>query len=371
MTLQKVRNLGIDGKLFEWIQSFLTNRNQCVTVEGTKSSMEPVLSGVPQGSVIGPLLYLIMINDIDTGVSTAQVSSFADDTRVLAGISSIGDSEALQQDLETIYGWSLANNSVFNSDKFECIRYGNNKEIINSTEYYSNNLSAIESKQSLRDLGVTISSDGSFSDHIFKMIKTANLKCAWILRSFKTREPKLLLTLWKSLVLPLLDYCSQLWSPATPGLIQAIEKVQQSYIDKITGMRGLNYWAQLQALKLYSLQRRRDRCICIYMWKVSEHLVPNFGTEVIQNNRTGRYFRIPHISTTAPGRIKTIRFNSMGINGPRIFNCLPLRLRNMTNCPVASFKGILDQYLETIPDEPRVPGLTRFCSKGSNSLIEY
>ena len=139
------------------------------------------------------------------------------------------------------------------------------------------------------------------------MIKVANLKCAWILRSFKTRESKLLLTLWKSLVLPLLDYCSQLWSPATPGLIQAIEKVQQSYIEKIAGMRGLNYWAQLQALKINSLQRRRDRYICIYMWKVSEDLVPNFGAEVMQNSRTGRYFRIPHLSTTAPGRIKTIK----------------------------------------------------------------
>ena len=134
-------------------------------------------------------------------------------------------------------------------------------------------------------------------------------------------------------------------------------------------MGGLDYWDQLKLLNLYSLQRRRERYICIYVWKILEGIVPNFGVEVVCNKRTGRYCKVPHIRTTAPCRIRTIRYNSMGVNGPRVFNSLPLILRNTSGCSVGSFKRALDNHLSAVPDEPRVPGLIKHCSRGSNSLI--
>ena len=91
ITLQKLYNLGIGGKLFDWIESFLTNRKQRVVVDSAISDEVTVISGVPQGSVLGPLLYLILLRDIDADVAFAKVSSFADDTRVLAGIKSTED----------------------------------------------------------------------------------------------------------------------------------------------------------------------------------------------------------------------------------------------------------------------------------------
>ena len=369
ITLQKMLNMGITGKLLRWMESFLTDRKQCVALGGFKSKLDPVLSGVPQGSVVGPLLYLIMMGDIDENVRTAHVSSFADDTRVLAGISHPGDVDALQQDLGRIYQWSSDNNAVFNADKFECLRYGTNKAIIENTAYYSNNLATIKTHSSVKDLGVTMSSDATFAEHIFNVIGSANLKCAWVLRSFKTRDRTALVTLWKALVMPTLDYCSQLWCPNSPGLIQAVEKVQLNFLRKISGMGGLDYWDQLKSLNLYSLQRRRERYICIYVWKILEGIVPNFGVEVVCNKRTGRYCKVPHIRTTAPCRIRTIRYNSMGVNGPRVFNSLPLILRNTSGCSVGSFKRALDKHLSAVPDEPRVPGLIKHCSRGSNSLI--
>ena len=136
-------------------------------------------------------------------------------------------------------------------------------------------------------------------------------------------------------------------------------------------MANLDYWEQLKGLRLYSPQRRRERYICIYMWKILEGMVPNFGIEVMHNKRKGRYCRVPLIRSAVPGRIKTIRYNSMGINGSRIFNVLPQALRYMSGSSIASFKNALDTHLATVPDEPRVPGLIKFCSRGSNSLLHY
>ena len=209
---------------------------------------------------------------------------------------------------------------------------------------------------------MTICADGGFEKHISNVATSANQKCAWILRTFRTRDRFPLLILWKSLVRPIVDYCSQLWCPTAPGQINTIEKVQVNFFKKIIGMQDLDYWEQLKDLKVTSLQRRRERYICIYMWKILENIVPNFGVEVIDNERTGRYCRIPTIRSTVPHRINNLRFKSMAVNGPRIFNSLPRNLRNMSSCSVDSFKGSLDKYLSVIPDEPRVQGLTKYCS---------
>ena len=86
IVLRKIKSMGIEGRVFNWIQSFLTNRTQQVSVDGTLSDPAPVISGVPQGSVLGPLLFLILIGDIDDEVTEAIIKSFADDTRAMKGI---------------------------------------------------------------------------------------------------------------------------------------------------------------------------------------------------------------------------------------------------------------------------------------------
>ena len=103
ITLRKLHTMGIRGKILNWLRSFLTGRKQSVCIDGFKSKMEPVISGVPQGSVIGPLLFLILLSDIDSQVLTCSVSSFADDTRVLAGVSDPSDVVRMQADLTIIY----------------------------------------------------------------------------------------------------------------------------------------------------------------------------------------------------------------------------------------------------------------------------
>ena len=376
ITIHKLRQLGLRGKLGRWLTCFLTNRVQSVVVEGRKSQPQPVISGVPQGSVLGPLIFLVLIGDIDKNVAFSFISSFADDTRVGKGIASEENVQQLQTDLEAIYGWSVENNMTFNSDKFELVRYkgANSKEIQLCTSYRSNDGSTIPEKQHVRDLGVTMSNDATFTQHIQEKCTAIKSKIAWVLRTFKTREKTPMLTLWKTLIMCHLDYCSQLWSPSRIGNIQSLELLQKSFLKRITGMYSISYWDTLSQLKLYSLERRRERYQIIYTWRIIEGQVPNFVSTPIDSHwspRRGRECKVPPISSSAPASIKTIRFAALPVKGPRTFNVLPAHLRNMTGCTTDRFKSELDRYLSTVPDEPLIPGLTQYRRCDTNSVIDW
>ena len=184
-----------------------------ILVNVVLSDPAPVKSGVPQGSVIGPLLFLTLIGDIDNNIGHAFLSSFADDTRLTVRIGGVSDASLLQTDLETVYQWAEDDNADFNNKKFEAARRGTNDALKLTTSYTAPDGTIISEKDHLRDLGVTMSADSSFKQHIDKMCQSAKNMCAWILRTFQSRSPELMLTLWKSMVIPILDYCSQLWSP--------------------------------------------------------------------------------------------------------------------------------------------------------------
>ena len=167
-----------------------------------------------------------------------------------------------------------------NDDKFEHLRYLPSKSSSPpcDTPYQSSTDTPIEQKANLRDLGVTMSNDATFKEYISQNVTRMKSTMGWILRTFRTRETLPLLTLYKSLVLSDHDYCSQLWNPSGVGLIQSLENGQYSFTRKITSVQGMSYWNQLSALKLYSLQRRREGYIVMYVWKILEGLVPNISS---------------------------------------------------------------------------------------------
>ena len=376
LILRKLKSLGIGGNLGRWLHGFLLGRMQSVLVNGHKSSQIPVKSGVPQGSVLGPLLFLILIGDIDKEVSSSFVSSFADDTRVGHSISCDQDVRQLQSDLEAVYRWAIHNNMEFNSEKFEHLRYNPKPSTDISPEYKSDTGSLIQTKESVRDLGVIMSSSASFSEHINQRVDKLKSKIGWILRTFKTRDPLPMLTLWKTLVLCEHDYCSQLWNPDRVGDIQSLELLQRSFIRKISGMQRLSYWEQLKALKLYSLERRRERYVIIYTWRILEGSVPNIsqGSTAITaawHVRRGRTCKVPSVLSSASSRVQSIRRASLGIKGPRLFNCLPMHLRNLSGVSVDMFQFKLDKYLMSIPDEPLIPGYTMYRTVDSNSILYW
>ena len=220
-----------------------------------------------------------------------------------------------------------------------------------------------------------MSDDASFSVHIKKIVEKVNSLVSWILRTFEARDELTMLTLWKTIVLPHIDYCSQLWSPHKKGEIQMIELLQRNFIRKIKGACSLSYWDQLKKLKLYSLERRRERYIIIYVWKILENFVPNFNHEVNGNSAGGisYYNHIRHgrkcvVPSLTKGRVQSIRYGALVASGPRLFNLLPKSIRNTSNSSVNVFKKKLDKYLESVPDEPLIPGYVRYGRGLSNSV---
>ena len=286
--------------------------------------------------------------------------------------------KSLQADLESVFKWAERNNMEFNSEKFEIIRYRpcQNVSTLCDAEYYSNIGAQITQKKHIRDLGVTLSEDATFGHYIGEKVNKIKSKIGWVLRTFRTREAKPMLTLWKSLILSEHDYCSQLWNPQRTGHIQSLEQLQYSFTKKIRSVSHLSYWNQLLALRLYSLERRRERYLAIYTWKILEGLVPNIASGEAAlvakwHSRRGRECVVPKVSTNASCKIQNIRRASFAINGPRIFNSLPQHIRDTTDCDTKTFKSKLDLFLTKVPDQPLIPGYTAYRQCDSNSLIDW
>ena len=144
------------------------------------------------------------------------------------------------------------------------------------------------------DLEVIMERDFSLRVHICDTVKKARNKLSWILSAFKSRSVLTILTLFKSLVRPLLEYCCAVWSPSKISDISLLEGVQRTVTSKILSMNHLNYWDRLNELNLMSLQRRRERYIIIYMYKVLQDKVPNhIGITFYENARLRIKAKIP------------------------------------------------------------------------------
>ena len=174
------------------------------------------------------------------------------------------------------------------------------------------------------------------------------------------------------MVLPHLEYCCPLWSPTVIGKIRDLEAVQRSFTVKMNGLANLDYWARLKRLGLYSIERRRERYLIIYTYKIIRGLVPNMKEEKYElktksSARRGRECVIPGLNPQATGRVQNLIDSSFPINGPRLFNCLPKSIRDC-EASVDTFKTKLDKFLKMVPDQPCMPGYQQSASR--NSIIK-
>ena len=353
--LQKLQELGIGHLLLRWIRNFLFNRTQCVAIEGVESQPIDVISGVPQGTVLGPLLFLIHIGDIDQELQHSKASTFADDTKVMKVVDSPQDAENLQLDLDRIYRWADTNNMQLNGDKFRHLRYG---EAPGAISYKTQTGNSIEQVSEVVDLGVVMEDSGKFDNQVRTVAQKGKRNAGWALRVFQTRQEGPMLILLKTLVLSMVEYCSALWSPQKLGLIREIENVQRAFTRRISGLENLNYETRLKRLNLFSLERRRDRFRVIYVWRIINGLSPNlddvYKIQTRYNSRRGLECIIPNLSRSSRALQTTIE-ESFAIAGPRAFNSINKELRCFTG-KLDTFKANLDKFLWQIPDNPVLVG---------------
>jgi len=258
--IRKVSAYGIKGNVLAWIENFLSQRRQCVSIKGSTSSWISVESGVPQGSVLGPVLFIIYVNDITDSVSCIS-KIFADDTKLYAPVT---DSGRLQEDLDSLSEWAQKWELAFNVDKCKVIHYGNN----NPNQQYTMNNKPLQAATEECDLGVLFERDLKFSKHISTKINKANSILALIKRSFEFMDKYLFLKLYTALVRPHVEFANVIWYPYLKKDIISIEKVQKRATKLVPNLRNSSYEERLKELKLPSLAHRRIRGDAIQTFKI-------------------------------------------------------------------------------------------------------
>ena len=371
--IQKIVKHKIKGKIAYWLKEFLNNRKFKVIANKTMSGEIDVTSGVPQGTVLAAILFLIMISDIDEKVKESILRCFADDTRVSKVISNINDQKKLQEDLDVIYKWASDNNMKFNTDKFEKISHGEILEIPNET-YKNPDGESITSDNTVRDLGVLCNNNLQFKEHIDEIVSKSKRMSGLIQRTFITRERNVMLQLFSTYIRSRLEYCSIIWSPTSQGDINKIERIQKSFTARIDGMENFNYHERLKELKLYSLERRRERYMIIYAWEQIEGIRENILN--LRDRKIGRKRKI--VQDRIPWEIngrrikkvdRTKIFNSTKKKMQRLYNHLPAKIANLTGITTDTFKKKLDDWLMKIPDQPKIDDYAGLVEKETNSIV--
>ena len=366
LLLKKISQMGIHDKVLKWIEAFLTNRFQKVVINGESSSGAKVISGVPQGTVLGPLLFIIFINDIENVIKYSNIKIFADDSKLCKSVKWDKDQYELQLDLNAVIKWAHENNMELNEDKFQLLKHGNVSEM-KDLPYQLPSGKSLHPSPTVKDLGITVNEDLEWRIHIHNIVKDAKMYSGWILRTFKSRKRSVLMTLYSSLVRSRLEYCCPLWSPYIKKDISNLESVQKHFTSRIAGMQNLNYWERLKDLDLYSMQRRRERCIIIHTWKIFSGLTPNdIGLKFYYHPRLGPRCERPKLLSNQV-HLNTLKHNSFSSVGTALLNIIPKEIKAKDN--LEQFKRSLDRYLKVFPDTPPVPG--GYVSQNGNSLLEW
>ena len=339
--LKKVEGLGIVGNVSRWLRNWLTGREQRVCVGHGRSQWATVTSGVPQGSVLGPLLFIIYINDLDDDI-TSKITKFADDTKLCHKANCEQDRLTIQSDLDKLVEWAEKWQMNFNVDKCTVMHVGTNNQNYN---YAMGNQNLAEVNQQ-RDLGVLIDKNLKWKSQVEASFKRANSVIGFISRNFHYKSKDIMLPLYTSLVRPHMEFAVQFWSPHLRGDVNKMERIQHRATKMIPELRNKDYPQRLEELKLISLERRRLRGQLIETFKYLNGFTKArpeglFDRDNDQRNRNnGQKLKVKRFRTTVAENFFPIKIST-------IWNHLPYEVVNCDS--VNTFKNRLDKHWENNP----------------------
>ena len=261
--MTKIRALGVGGKLADWIENWLRNRKQRVVINGEASDWVEVTSGVPQGSILGPLLFVIYINDLDSNIVNKLVK-FADDAKLGGRVDDKRYIISIQEDLNRLVKWTEKWQMNFNLSKCKVMHIGHSNE----KNIYQMDSIKLKETNSEKDLGIVITNNFKSTNHCIQVEKKCNRLLGYIKRQFLYRNKNIVVTLYKSLILPHLEYCVQFWSPSLKKDIDRLERVQARATKLIPEIRHMSYENRLKILGMHTLKSRRIRFDLVQTYKI-------------------------------------------------------------------------------------------------------
>ena len=339
--LHKLKMYKIGDVYISWLEAFLKGRKQRVTVNGTSSTWRPVTSGIPQGSVMGPIMFVLYINDLpDCLKNDSELYLYADDTKIFRKIKCEEDCQKLQEDIECMQNWSDTWLLRFHPEKCKYMRIGATK--VNNFQYkLKHDQEPMEKSKAEKDVGVIIDENLSFEKHMVEKINKANSVLGAIRRSFQFLDNKTFKLLYTSLVRPLLEYANPVWNPYKIKHIDMLENVQRRATKIMHGMEELSYPERLRKIGLPSLTYRRHRGDMIEVYKIlSNRYDPDVSdiftlrdTDITRGHNCKIYKEQSRLE---------IRRNSFKNRVVELWNCLP---NNVVTCKTTqSFERNLDRF---------------------------
>ena len=339
LLLHKLRFFGIGGKLHKWLTEFLIDRTFWVRVGEADSAVGQLTSGVPQGSVLGPLLFLLFINDL-AEITSSPCFIFADDVKVVGSKGRI----ELESDVAKIVDWSHKWDLPLNAEKSQLLSKAETP-LIAEGEW---GLFEVGPVLSTKDLGVTVTADFSWSTQCEVAAHNAR-RALFKLRSvLSCRKSDVFLPYYKAIVRPHLEYCVQAWSPLYKKDASCLEKVQQLATRMIEGQKGKPYEERLSQLKLFSLERRRVRGDLIETFKIKKGFsgvnAGEFFVDAPYRGTRGHEHKL--MKQRCRLNTRAHFFSNRVVNR---WNSLPEEIVNLPNVP--AFKAALDaRWNELFPD---------------------
>ena len=225
-----------------------------MVVDGEVSSWKSVLSGLPQGSVLGPIFFLVYINDLDEGL-TGKILKFADDTKLFRKVKEIGDKQNVQDDIDKLVKWSNKLQMLFNFGKCKCLHTGS----INTGMNYDMGGTILSKTVKEEDSGVTMYANMKVSEQCRIAATKGNQVLGMIRRNITYKENNLIIPLYKAIVRPHLEYCIQAWNPHLRKDLDMLDKIQRRATKLIPELRDLTYEERIKECGLTTLETRRLR----------------------------------------------------------------------------------------------------------------
>lgn len=312
--LFKLQHHGISGSLLSWFSDYLKGRRQRVVVEGASSSFLDVTSGVPQGSIIGPLLFLIYVNDLPNSAKHSMVPMFADDSKCYRAIQNPEDRNLLQSDLTSLNNWSSMWDLKFNAKKCIAVRFSRKRDILPPAMYHLSQ-EPIMFTSSQNDLGILVSNDLKWSPHIANIVAKANRMIGFLRRNcthFTDVHARRLLYL--SLVRAHLSYGSEIWAPqGSCADLLRLESVQRRATKFILQDYKSSYSERLKKLNLIPISYWFEIKDIVFFYKCKSGIF-ELNVEHYTNHSIHRSTRSSSVGSLRPNLCKTSLFRNSYFN---------------------------------------------------------
>ena len=330
---------------YQWIESYLSNRKQYVTVDSVNSSMLNIVCGVPQGSILGPLLFLVYINDIQCSSNLLSFIQFADDTSIFYTHNDISFiTTTLNNELQKVSQWLKSNKLVINMSKTNFMVFSNISHNIEDIKIHMNEFQILHTNHT-KFLGVHIDESMSWKYHIGEVCAKISQVVGILYRLRNILPPKILLTIYNTLFLPHISYCTMIWASCPKCYLDRAIKLQKRAVRLITKSSHYSHSAPLfHKLNLLNLHDIMLLQIGIFMYKCKNRLLPPYIADMFPLNlsfhsyltRSANDFHFPKIRTSQAK--STICFS-----GPKLWSSLPIEIKNSVS--LHSFKRKLKKYL--------------------------